>query len=764
MWNLRGFHTGAAMKPTGFALLLLLLGASHILADERRALLDEESVLRTIAGARQRLLDAQHPSGAWEDRSPKSQPGRTACGTTALCTYALLQAGENPNHPAIRKAVDVLAKTRMTGTYNVSLRCMVFAKLARWDRTGKHRKQLEKDTAYLIEGNLPNGQWTYGSGSRRSRSTRGDNSNSQFAVLALREAYYAGARVPRVFWKKLEKYWKSAQQNDGGWHYQHGAGQSYGSMTAAGLATAYILMDVLRSGTCCGRSAYPMADRGLAWMDRNFRPDANPGRQQQWWLYYLYGVERVGETSGVRYFGRHDWFLEGGQVLLGRFGVGLGRPPEDGPIGTAFTLIFLARGMAPVLFNKLDYGEDWNANPRDVAHVARYLSSHKFERPLNWQVLELDAPVAEWHDSPVLFVSVREFPTFSDAHASKIKAYLDTGGTIWFDAACASSDTPVGPFRVLADRLYPHLSVRLLPPEHAIFSAHFRMAKTPRVIGLSNGCRELMLFTAVDPAVSCSWQKFDYKSQPEAFELAGNVFLYATDKQFRSKLHERSTLARSTKAPGPRIPVAHLTHERAPDPCPGALQQLSEVMQARAGIGLDVREGLACDHPQLADCRAAFLTGIGELSVSDGARRGLVRFLDGGGLLVVSAAMGDEAFAASAAQLVTGLAGEPLVDVPPDDTLVSGAYGRHKGFDVSRVRFTRALRTERPSDHAPVLKGVQRDGRWAVVYTPYDLVNGLTRQAPYRCRGYELDDALRVATNIFLSAVDGADKAARGDR
>src|SRR4051812_32230663 len=163
------------------------------------------------------------------------------------------------------------------------------------------------------------GMWNYG----RVQLGTGteDNSNTQFAILGLREAAIAGVPINRKTWELTVKHFVENQNGDGGWGYQNHDG-SYGSMTCAGIGSLVICEqmlgpteDVNADGTpkCCNQS--PIAghalERGVQWLDRYFSVGVNPGRGGQWVLYYLYGVERSGRLAGRRFFGRHDWYREG---------------------------------------------------------------------------------------------------------------------------------------------------------------------------------------------------------------------------------------------------------------------------------------------------------------------------------------------------------------------------------------------------------------------------------------------------------------------
>ncbi len=66
-----------------------------------------------------------------------------------------------------------------------------------------------------------------------------------------------------------------------------------------------------------------------------------------------------GRLAGVRYFGEHDWYREGAEELVKTQDQAQRRagPAAAGPVvATSFALLFLAKGRAPVLVNKLRHG------------------------------------------------------------------------------------------------------------------------------------------------------------------------------------------------------------------------------------------------------------------------------------------------------------------------------------------------------------------------------------------------------------------------
>src|SRR5207302_5259044 len=89
--------------------------------------------------------------------------------------------------------------------------------------------------------------------------------------------------------------------------------------------------------------------RALGWVGGNFQLELPPRT-----FYNLYGLERAGRLSGLRFFGPHDWYREGCDFLTrnqrddGSWALSGGW--DNWPtISTSFSLLFLSKGRTPVL-------------------------------------------------------------------------------------------------------------------------------------------------------------------------------------------------------------------------------------------------------------------------------------------------------------------------------------------------------------------------------------------------------------------------------
>ncbi len=203
-----------------------------------RADISADEVRKAIEEGIKYLERHQHTDGGWDEFQ-----GYTG-GTNALCTLALLNAGVKADDPAddhVARALDKLAKTPTTTTYARSLQTMVFCR-ANAANPAEYLPLIERNAEWLQKAQLTTGPrrgaWSYAD-PESAFATNGDNSNSQFALLALYEAQrafdaaHAPIHVSDRTWRLAKAYWEGCQNLDGSWGYYKDQGGS-GSMTLRG--------------------------------------------------------------------------------------------------------------------------------------------------------------------------------------------------------------------------------------------------------------------------------------------------------------------------------------------------------------------------------------------------------------------------------------------------------------------------------------------------------------------------------------------------
>ncbi len=750
---------GRFFGTRGFVAILVLF-ISVVSARADKVPVTDQTVDDAITRAVAWIKSQRNEAGHWE--RGEDSTARFWAGDSALALLALLYAGENPRASDMAASLAWLAAQPMKATYTRGTRAHVFALVP--GRT--YRGQLQEDLRWLIRAVHPPSSPHAGAyGYLSMQEARGgwyDNSNSQFGVLGVWMATEAGARAGDLkrYWTQTEKHWLADQRPDGGWTYQDQQ-QSTGSMTAAGLATLYVVLDHLHSGGR-GKKAQPVNEaigRGLDWLGRNFSTE-NPHGAQQWKYYYLYGVERVGRASGRKYLRGRDWFRIGAAELLST-------QRDDGSWNhqlrdTCFALMFLCHGRAPLLFNKLDFGGDWDRYLRDVAGLDRY-AQHAFERLLNWQIVSLDGTLDDLLEAPVLYLTGHDAWTPTDAQVERLREYSRRGGLI-FAVVQRGGHAFAASIRALAGKMFPGYALAALPPTHPLFTGEvqFSISKPPEVLAVSNGVRTLLLLCQED--VADAWNRYRVRSTPREFWLGCNVYMYATDKHIvRSRLQTPTIVARPVRIRR-TIEVARVHYAGDWDIERYGWQRLAAWMNNTAATRLLVEPDVALDSTELQDFRVAYMTGTRAFELTAGERAGLRRFLAGGGTLLADAAGGSTAFARSFERELRAILGHPAAYLEPDDPILTGE-GIPGARPLRGVGYRRAVRRPGRGRRLPPLRAFRRGRRAVAVYSPLDLSTGLLGTPVFGCRGFAPASSLEVVRNMLLYAgLSSGEKARLGKR
>ena len=721
------------------------------------------------------FLYSQFNNGSWE-KSAEQQPnskdrvvGSQWGGQTALAVYALLAAGDNPNaEPKLAQAIAFLKEAKLTGTYALGIRCLVWSRLP---QSADVKALMKQDAAALrammkTQG-IAKGFYDYDA---RGSATAYSLSRSQYAVLGMWAAAQAGVEVPLDYWRTVSASWTSHQDASGGWNYQKGT-RDYPvtpGMTAAGVATLYLAQEFLLAESakvCDGNPASPAIDRGLKWLEEHLAQigDEEGGYEREFPFPTLYAVERVGMAGGRKRFGANDWYQKGADYLLARQrkdGSWHNRGAYVPPLAdTSFGILFLARGRAPLLMNKLEYAApkpEWGQRPRDVANLAQWVSSVA-ERDLNWQVVGEAAPLRDWHDAPILFVSGTKPLQLGDETKRKLREYVEAGGLVLGHADCAGRPF-ANTFRRLGSELFPKYAFRELPADHPIYrTGPFLREKwktKPSVLGLSNGVRELMLLLPQgDPGRV--WQSKVLGGNEPFWQLGADLFFYAAGRRDLRYRGDTYLVDADPKVkPGRTVSVARLQYEGNWDPEPGGWRRLANVVHNQGETELKV-VAVPLRKGALDGFKLAHLTGTAPLKLDDAARVALKQFVTSGGTLVVDAAGGPAAFAKSAEDELKAMFPEAkLAVLPPVHAIYSAETIAYRPF---------AQRSLVGSSKVPHVQGMTVGGGLRVLFSREDLSAGLVGQPVDGIIGYEPRTATAIMAGIvrYAAGANGA-KGANG--
>ncbi len=306
----------------------------------------------------------------------RSEAKQYKMGRPAIEAYALIKSDVSVYDPVVMKALEYLETLEPKWVYGVSIYLMALDAVLTQLETdmalvrgkpdeqyrltsglaSKLRKRMSEMADWLVDIRRKGaGVWNYANASKRY-----DNSNTQFAVLALGVAAKRRLRVPLEVWEEIADHFIKTQEKDGprvkvdvtfrppeqepesrgrtttgtgrggkkppataeprdirarGWNYQGNKGAKL-TMTAAGCSSLILARAYLAQS-----NSYPVAKRlrlnqaiwdGTAWLARN-------GLKYGGWYYYaLYSVEKVGDLGGMEKIGGIDWYRHGAELILGQ--------------------------------------------------------------------------------------------------------------------------------------------------------------------------------------------------------------------------------------------------------------------------------------------------------------------------------------------------------------------------------------------------------------------------------------------------------------
>jgi hypothetical protein len=778
--------------------LILLLAGTQPAAVAQQGELTQKQVLAAIKEGRDGLLGLQNSDGSFVSSHAGSHPA----GATGLVTLALLNCGMKPGDREIDLALDYLRSVGLPDdVYDLSILAMVYSLAGQeQDRIQRLRPIVQRLSDSQVPRGDMKGSWDY---KVSASSLGGDRSNGQFAVLGLFEAARAGIQVDRRVWEDAREHWLRTQNSDGGWGYNETGTrkESCGSMTVAGISVLVMTSAMLQDDgpldadgnpQCCTETADDGAlERGIGWLAGRFSVGSNPGLGQ-WLFYYLYGLERAGRLSGQRFLGKHDWYRSGARFLVrgqeGRTGYWYGSGQDgDKAVSSALAMLFLSKGLAPVLINKLKFDRPganpnaidrhWNRHQFDIRNLTdRITGSEGWPKLLTWQTVDMNnvresGGLEDLAISRILYLSSDSPPDFDEQDLELLRQYINTGGLIFAVNNCNSTEFDDGMHQLVA-KMYPNgeTSLQRLTADHPVFRAEYLLeADTVELLGADFGCRTSIIYSPRD--LGCLWTRWSFASRSgrpgalssqieKAMQIGVNVVAYATGREPPNKFEGQELAVDDNEIVSIRrslTQIAEVRHTGGWDTAPKAARNLMIALNKTVGLTVSTKPSAVTPSDEtLFDYSMLMMHGRERFSMSDREIDRLRAYLDRGRLLFADACCGskpfDQSFRVFAAKLYPDA---KLERIPVDDELFNGQMGHVLERVRRRVAGTNG-RDGNVVNGEPFLEGIRVNGRWAVIYSKHDISCALERQSTVACAGYLSDDAVKIGVNIVLYSTQHA--------
>ena len=564
-----------------------------------------------------------------------------------------------------------------------------------------------------------------------------------------------------------------------------------------------------KTGIAANCGIYPAnstIQKGLNWIAEHF--SFRDAKKSHSVFYNIYGIERVGRLSGERFLGDHDWYREGCQFL-----VEIQKPGgswelssssfDTESISTSFSLLFLSKGRTPIIISKLAWGDallrqgqlieksgkpdliEWNRKRNDARNLTEFASRELFDGlPLGWQIYDprrlklnsdeqINDEVGVLVQSPILYVNGHEAPRLTGQQEKLLKGYIEEGGFVIAESCCGSPEFTVG-FRKLMKKLFPSSPLQPMKPEHAIWRSFFAVPPNlfPDVESMEQGCRTVVFFSPTpmagyweEPQFQVGKDEGQLKSDAplyrgtQATRLALNVIAYATGleppKQRLSIKRIRKQSDRSP--PNGFLKPAQIRLPGETPPAPAAMRNLMTHLEAAAKLDVVLEtETLYPDNRSLFKYKFMYMHGRKQFDLDGESIKNIKVNLQTGALLFADACCGREPFDESFRAMVKEMFPDsPLVRIPADDPIFSGDYNGGKPLTTVKRREKASGENDVTGyqELPPYLEGIKIDGRWAIIYSKYDIGCALEGHMSSDCLGYTRESALQIATMAFLYAL-----------
>ena len=664
-------------------------------------------------------------------------------GYTAINCLALVYAGLDESDPVVKKSVNALLKSPPEDVYSISVYMMLLAEL---DRI-RYKKEIQEKANWLMKVQAANGTWDYrGTGP-------GDNSVTQFAILALDAARSSGVKIPKTVFDKTRKHYLGQQNKNGGWGYRSSKAVT-ASMTAAGLSSLSLCGEQLESSLEVSRGSrfigkYQTNTRIQKSMDLFKALLKNQSNQVFSSGYTSYAFERLGIFFDRRYIAGVDWYRTGADFMIrNNFNF-------TDNYGDFFPLLFLAKGNIPLLMGKLtpEFGQrNTDLRRNDCRNMMKDLSL-MLETRVDWEKVNLNKNNKSLGKLPLLYWSGYNASSLTENESELLKKFLEGGGTLVVAPALKSTKFAESALQELR-KIYPTSVFENISTDHPLRHMFYdlRQSYLPLKVLTSYCSRHRVFILEDDFSIQYeSWKvkkinrltlanlaRFALKEKP----LLGRL----VDAQLsNTKNKDKNTLEMDERDDAEGMQLAYLSYSGSNSADKKA--QGLELMQAyfrqalkfparREAVGVDLR-----DLDALQKMPFISFSGSQSFQLSQIEKANLKTYLENGGFVYAENTCSKPNFAKSLETLIKELFPKEIFEQIRDShVLYNEPYSQKINMLGSAQNDSRFL------------KGLRLKQRYVLLLSPYDLSASISGGAE-NFGGPDSESAIRLLTNIISYAL-----------
>lgn len=425
----------------------------------------------------------------------------------------------------------------------------------------------------------------------------------------------------------------------------------------------------------------------------------------------------------------------------------------------------------PVMFVKIksQYGlVDWASRPNDLNNL---LQSMKEKIDVNFasECLYFSEINTDPEKNPIIYRSGHFHFSLKPEERKRLREYLLNGGMLILNTGMGSK-----PFfdsaRKELTAMFPELKFQRLSSDHPIFHSYYDLgqveyrpgvrktgyaANEPLFYGITLNCRTIAVVSRW--CLATGWDAVDDDSimgysVDSAQKLGINLMSYATAQRAWAKnaAHAMKFVDEDQTKAGKTF-VAQIMYPGEWKTRHNGLSILLQQFNKRTDIPVKFgHQDLALSDSKIFDAPLIYLTGHDQFQLNDADIKNLREYLLKGGFLLAEACCGRRGFDGSfRREIKKALPEYSLVPIPAESQM----FILPNQIKTAGVTPAWASTLGGKTAVAPQLLGIEINGQYAVIYSPYAMCGGWEMaQNPYAI-GYDDASSLIIGENILMYAI-----------
>ena len=409
----------------------------------------------------------------------------------------------------------------------------------------------------------------------------------------------------------------------------------------------------------------------------------------------------------------------------------------------------------------------WNATPNDVNNLLKSMKD-MIGVNYNMQIKSLGEVSGDAGKNPILFRSGHYNYAYNDEQRKRLREYMLSGGMVIFNTGLGSAPFYRSTVKELA-AIFPEQPLQRLTSDHPIFHSYYDLDRVQYQPGVAKAgytgnepyfdaveinCRVVALVSRWCMAVG--WEDFE-KPEFQAYtadsakKLGVNIFSYASAMRAWNKNAAQSIkFVDKDNAGADRVAMVQVVYDGVWKTRHAGLSVLLQTFNQKTEVPVKYRiTETRLKDAKIFNAQLLYLTGHEVFTITETEAANLKKYLDNGGFLFAEACCGRKGFDLAFRQLMKHiLPATPLKPIP------AGSPVYFTPNDVRKVGVTPMLQQDlNVTAIAPRLEGIEINGHYSVIYSPFGMAGGWElSQSPY-ARGYDDVGSQKLGQNILMYAV-----------